>query len=166
MPVNNRGREHGRISEFRSLLISTSIFVAVAPAINPAVAQTASSPGAGAATGQTPLPQIRVSGQRPKPRAQAKKSGVEAQAPPRPTTAPVKPEEAAPTTTPLNTNAVAASASRLGLTVLQTPASVEVQHTDRAFGDFSGGPIALVLHRLLIDDLDRCRRLQNGEAQT
>lgn len=126
MPVNNRGREHGRISEIRSLLISTSSFIAVALAINPAAAQTAPSPGAVAATEQTPLPQIRVSGQRPKPRAHAKKSGIEAQAPPRPTTAPVKPEEAAPLTTPLNTNVVAASASRLGLTVLQTPASVEV----------------------------------------
>ena len=121
MPVNNRGRERGRISVFCSLLISTSSFVAVAPAINPAAAQTGPSPNAGAATEQTPLPQIKVSGQRPKPRAHAKKSGAQTQAPPRPTT-----DAAAPPTTPLNTNAVAGSASRLGLTVLQTPASVEV----------------------------------------
>ncbi len=121
MPVNNRGRERGRISVFCSLLISTSSFVAVAPAINPAAAQTGPSPNAGAATEQTPLPQIKVSGQRPKPRAHAKKPGAQTQAPPRPTT-----DAAAPPTTPLNTNAVAGSASRLGLTVLQTPASVEV----------------------------------------
>jgi iron complex outermembrane receptor protein len=106
--------------------MSTAIFVAVAPAIKPAAAQTGPSPGAGAATEQTPLPQIKVSGQRPKPRAHAKKPGAQTQAPPRPTAAPAKPDAAAPPTTPLNTNAVAASASRLGLTVLQTPASVEV----------------------------------------
>jgi iron complex outermembrane receptor protein len=122
LPVNRRGRENGGIAAFCSLLISTSSFAAVSLAINPAAAQTAPSPGA--ATEQNALPQIKVSGQRPKPRAQAKKPGVQTEAPPRPTTA--QPDAAAPPTTPLNTNAVAASASRLGLTVLQTPASVEV----------------------------------------
>jgi hypothetical protein len=31
-------------------------------------------------------------------------------------------------------------------------------HADRAFSDLIGGPIALILDRLLIDDLDRRRR--------
>ena len=42
---------------------------------------------------------------------------------------------------------------------------VDVQYTDRAFGDFGGGPITLVLHRLLGDDLDRCRRFKHRESQ-
>ena len=42
---------------------------------------------------------------------------------------------------------------------------VDVQYADRAFGDFAGGPIALVLHRLLGDDVDRCRRLEHRKIK-
>lgn len=79
-----------------------------------------------------PLPPVEVSPTQS--RKQAKPAGREAQsarraASRRPATAsaapkPVVPVPAAPT--PLNSNAVAESASRLGLTVRQTPATVEV----------------------------------------
>jgi iron complex outermembrane recepter protein len=127
VPVTNLSRNRGGIYARRFLLASTSTFALFAQlAIDPAAAQNAPAPVSNAAAGQTSLPQISISGQRPKPRARVKKPGMQTQAPPQPTTAPVKPEEAVGATTPLNTNAVAASGSRLGLTVLQTPASVEV----------------------------------------
>ena len=39
------------------------------------------------------------------------------------------------------------------------------EHADRALRGFRGGPIALLAHRLLIDDFDACRRLEDGETQ-
>ncbi|MGY3551686.1 iron complex outermembrane receptor protein [Bradyrhizobium sp. USDA 4472] len=79
-----------------------------------------------------PLPPVEVSP--PQSRKQAKPNGQSAEsarrrAVRRPSTAstaskPVVPNSAAPT--PLNSNAVAESASRLGLTVRETPATVEV----------------------------------------
>ena len=87
----------------------------------PSLAQTASQPPDSQAT---PLPPVRVTAP-PRPRSTSA----------RPSTAPSDQCTPAPTatqtqpvrdTTPLNTGAVATSASRLGLTVRETPASVEV----------------------------------------
>lgn len=89
-------------------------------------------PAALAQQTREPLPPVEVSA--PQSRKQAKPAGRDAAstrraAARRPGAAPagpkpVVPDAAAPT--PLNSNAVAGSASRLGLTVRQTPATVEV----------------------------------------
>ena len=89
-------------------------------------------PAALAQQAREPLPAVEVSP--PQSRKQAKPAGRDAAsarrtAARRPTAAaaapkPVVPNAAAPT--PLNSNAVAESASRLGLTVRETPATVEV----------------------------------------
>jgi iron complex outermembrane recepter protein len=131
LPVIRCGRDRGRISALRSLLISTSTFTAVALlAVNPGASQTAARQGAQAATDQGRLPQIRVAGQRPKRHGRPRQSGAQAAAPaaPAPPTAgPAQPAGgAAGTASPLNTGAVATSATRLGLTVRETPATVEV----------------------------------------
>ena len=118
----------GRISTFGPLPLSTSTFAAIALlGISPGTAQPVTPPGQAATTADqsSSLPQIHVSGQRPK-RGKPKK--------PRPGAAAAAPApNAGPTPsgslsgipmTPLN--AVATSASRLGLPVLQTPASVEI----------------------------------------
>ncbi len=131
-PVHNRGRDGGRLSAFRYLLISTSTFVAAALiAAGPGVAQTATPPSQPAApqgqAAQSPgnLPPINVSGKRPKQRGKVKKPQTQAAAPAAPNTAPAPPNPLAGIpATPLN--AVATSASRLGLPVLETPASVDV----------------------------------------
>ena len=81
-------------------------------------------PQEGQGTDQGRLPRIDVGAQRPKRHAQGKKSGVHV-APEKPSTAQAAPPAGGPAT-PLNTNAIAASASRLGLTVRETPASVDV----------------------------------------
>lgn len=93
-------------------------------------------PAASAQQAREPLPAVEVSP--PQSRKQAKPAGREA-ASARRTAArrstgaaaaskPVVPNAAAPT--PLNSNAVAESASRLGLTVRETPATVEVISAD------------------------------------
>jgi iron complex outermembrane receptor protein len=111
----------GRFLPFRCLLPSTSAFAAVAMfATSPSAAQTAPQEGQ-AAKGQGQLPPINVAAPRPKPHARAKKPGARVARAAKPST----PASGTPTT-PLNTNAVAGSASRLDLTVLQTPATVEV----------------------------------------
>lgn len=61
----------------------------------------------------------------PKPAARAGQ-GARRVAAHRPAAVPAAPKPVVPTQTPLNTNAVATSASRLGLTVRETPATVEV----------------------------------------
>jgi iron complex outermembrane recepter protein len=101
--------------------------------------------------GQGPLPQIHVSGQRPTPPRRARPPGAHeaarsARTPQRLGAPPTRSTTGAPgaassssaggasgaasgpgtPATPLNGNAVASSASRLGLTVRQTPATVEV----------------------------------------
>jgi iron complex outermembrane recepter protein len=125
LPVNISGRNRGRVSLFRSLLISTSAFVVVAlAATGPGAAQTAPQEGQGAKD-QGQLPQISVAAPRPKPRVRATKPGAQVSPAAKPSTAPVPPASGTPET-PLNTNAVATSASRLGLTVRETPASVDV----------------------------------------
>jgi iron complex outermembrane recepter protein len=131
-PVNNRGRDRGRLSAFRSVFLSTSTLVAAAlMAVGPAFAQTttppqqAATPQGQAAQGQGNLPPINVSGNRPKQRGNVKKPHVEATAPPAPNPTPTPPNPLAGIPiTPLNT--VATSASRLGLPVIETPASVDV----------------------------------------
>jgi iron complex outermembrane receptor protein len=117
----------GRFLAFRCALLSTSTFAAVAfLAISPGAAQTVPQQGQ-AATDRGHLPQIKVSGQRPKLRGHTQKSGTQSAAPPAPNTEPAPPAGGAGAPpTPLNTNVVATSASRLGLTVRQTPATVEV----------------------------------------
>lgn len=89
-------------------------------------------PAALAQQAREPLPPVEVSA--PQSRKQAKPAGRHAAsahraaarrpAPPEAVTKPVVPNAAAPT--PLNSNAVAESASRLGLTVRETPATIEV----------------------------------------
>ncbi|MEY9733971.1 iron complex outermembrane receptor protein [Bradyrhizobium ottawaense] len=89
-------------------------------------------PAALAQQAREPLPPVEVSPAQS--RKQAKPAGREAQstrraAARRPATAAAMPKPAVPTAappTPLNSNAVAESASRLGLTVRETPATVEV----------------------------------------
>lgn len=89
-------------------------------------------PTALAQQAREPLPPVEVSPTQS--RKQAKPAGREAQsarraASRRPATASAAPKPVVPTAaapTPLNSNAVAESASRLGLTVRQTPATVEV----------------------------------------
>ncbi|MCP3390811.1 TonB-dependent receptor [Bradyrhizobium sp. CCGB12] len=89
-------------------------------------------PAALAQQTREPLPPVEVSPAQS--RKQARPVGREAQsarraAARRPTPAPAAPKPVVPTDaaqTPLNTNAIAESASRLGLTVQETPATVEV----------------------------------------
>ncbi len=126
-PINNRGRDRGRISAFRSVLISTSTFVAAALiAPSPGAAQTAPQTDQ-PATAQGNLPPIKVQGNRPTKRGPTKKPNTETAAPSAPNTQPGPPQPpplAGIPITPLST--VATSASRLNLPVLKTPASVDV----------------------------------------
>ena len=120
----------GHIPAVRSILISTSTIVTVALfATSPGAAQTAPQEGQ-AAKDQGQLPPINVAGQRPKPQTRAKKPGAQpapaAKLSPGPALAPAPPLQwlQGIPMTPLN--AVAPSASRLGLPVLETPASVDI----------------------------------------
>jgi len=129
LPVIHCGRERGRLSAIRSIFLSTSTFMAVALiAANPGAAQTATpppqpaTPQGQAAQGQGNLPPITVSGNRPKQHGKVKNPQTQAAAPSAPNTPP-NPLAGIPMT-PLNT--VATSASRLGLPILETPASVDV----------------------------------------
>jgi iron complex outermembrane receptor protein len=132
LPVNNRGREHGRLPAIQSIFLSTSTFVAAALiAAGPSAAQTATPPSQtttpqGQATqGQGNLPPINVSGKRATQRGKVKKPQTQAAAPSAPNPAPTQPINLAGVPmTPLNT--VATSASRLGLPVIETPASVDI----------------------------------------
>ena len=133
LSVTNNGRDRGRLPAFRSLLISTSTFVAVAAlAAPPSVAQTAQQQGQTATQqGQaatTQGPPITVTAPQRRPRRPGQKPGAHATpAPPQPSTAPSGPTQATGgPPSPLNGNAVAGSATRLGVTARETPASVEV----------------------------------------
>jgi iron complex outermembrane recepter protein len=127
LPVINRGRESGRRSAFTWLFLSASITaVSLASAIG-ATAQTVaqqSSPG----SEQSKLPQIQVVGQRPQRPAKSKNSGAPTVARTQPspaiTPAPVPFPFAGVPMTPLND--VATSSTRLGLPIVETPASVDV----------------------------------------
>jgi iron complex outermembrane receptor protein len=90
-------------------------------------------PAALAQQARNPLPPVEVTApeQSRKPAKPTARAGQGARraATHRPATAPAAPKPVVPTMaaqTPLNTNAVAESASRLGLTVRETPATVEV----------------------------------------
>jgi iron complex outermembrane receptor protein len=128
LPVIDSGRRRGRTTALRSLLISTSALTAVALlATGPGRAQTAPPP-AQVAQNQGNLPQVQIEAPRKKPQARAKKPGGQLST----TTAPPSPGEgpsnnqalAGIPMTPLN--GVAATASRLGLPVIETPASVDI----------------------------------------
>jgi iron complex outermembrane receptor protein len=131
-PVNNRGRGRGRLSAIHSVFLSSSAFVTAALMVaSPGAAQTATPPSQSMPTpeqavqGQGNLPPINVAGNRPTHRGNVKKPHTETAAPPTPNPNPTPPSSLAGIPiTPLNT--VAASASRLGLPVLETPASVDI----------------------------------------
>ena len=111
---------------FRLLFVSTSACVAVAwSAPNGAIAQTAQGAQTAQSNGQ--LPQINVSGPRKKPQQTGKRGSgakpVERGNAPQQAGAPPDPL-AGTAMTPLD--AVAPSSTRLGLPVLETPASVDV----------------------------------------
>ncbi|MET4117556.1 iron complex outermembrane receptor protein [Bradyrhizobium sp. JR4.1] len=112
-----------RIVRPRAFLLASAALTSLA-ALDP--------PGALAQQAREPLPPVEVTPAQS--RKQARPAGREAQGPRRaaarrPAAASVAPKPVVPTAaaqTPLNTNAVAESASRLGLTVRETPATVEV----------------------------------------
>ena len=126
-PVSFNGRRRGRcllVPAFSTLLAA---FILKTTA---AVAQNAAGPQQ-AKPGSQPLPQISVSGQRPVQRAAIKRrpTGRTVTAVPVTTNQPPPPPSAQPPLagipmTPLND--VPQSATRLGLPVIQTPASVEI----------------------------------------
>src|SRR5439155_11412197 len=127
LPVERTGRLRDRHLQNRAALLSTSSLLAFALiADNPAIAQPAPEGGQ--------LPQVTVQAprqpQRPRPARPAPRPAPAPAAP----AAPATPTPAA--TTPLNSNAVAESASSLGLTARQTPATGEVinQETLRTQG--------------------------------
>jgi len=138
LPVFFLGRKCGR----RSLLRSAFTFIwAIASATLAvrAVAQTATPAAAQAARAQaTPdqnnLPQIHVSGNRPKHQGNVRKpyAGTRARAASNPARTPLIPGNLVSGPGPLSgipitpLNTVAQSASRLGLPVVETPASVDV----------------------------------------
>src|SRR3984957_803502 len=128
LPVIDSGRTCDRVPVLRSLLISTSALTAVAlMTTGPGRAQTASPP-VQVAQNQGQLPPVQIEAPRKKPRARAKKPGGQlstAPAPPSPGEGPSASQALAGIPmTPLN--GVAASATRLGLPVIETPASVDI----------------------------------------
>jgi iron complex outermembrane recepter protein len=132
LPVIHRGRERGRLSAIHSIFLSTSALAAAALiAASPGAAQTVTPPAqpaipqGQAVPGQGNLPPINVAGNRPKHRGKVKNPQTEAVAPSAPNPNPTPPNSLGGIPmTPLNT--VATSASRLGLPVIETPASVDV----------------------------------------
>jgi iron complex outermembrane recepter protein len=135
LPVNERGRNRGRISVFRSFLVSTSALAAVVIfAAGPGAAQTVTPQDEAAkdVKDKGKLPQIQVHAPPPKPRSGRRRLATPSTGPSPSNATPSSATPAPPAVgngapaTPLNTNVVASSASRLGLTVFQTPATVEV----------------------------------------
>jgi iron complex outermembrane recepter protein len=103
----------------RILLASAALTSFAAVNITAALAQQA----------RDPLPPVEVSPQQSrKPAKPTRRAGQGARraAAHRPATVPAAAKPVVPVQTPLNTNVVAESASRLGLTVQETPATVEV----------------------------------------
>jgi iron complex outermembrane receptor protein len=133
-PVINHGRDCGRFPALRSLLISTSTMVAVATfAAEAGAAQTASQQGQAANTQGGQVPQVIVEAPRRKPKSPAQKPGAHASPSAPAQTATPPSSGAGPSAgqalagipmTPLD--GVAASATRLGLPVIETPASVDI----------------------------------------
>src|ERR1700722_6762516 len=128
LPVIDSGRTRGRVPGLRSLLISTSALTAVALlAVSPGRAQTAPPP-APVAQNQSTLPPVHIEAPRKKPQPTANKPAGQLSttaAPPSSGEGPSAGQALAGIPmTPLN--AVAATASRLGLPVIETPASVDI----------------------------------------
>lgn len=131
--VSRRSRDCvGYLRVFRRVVLSTSALAAAALiASNAAAAQTA-PPHGQAATDESNLPQIQVSGARLKKPGKVKNPQAQRAAISAPNTAPAPPAigTSPPSAlsgipaTPLN--GVAASASRLDLPVVETPASVDI----------------------------------------
>ena len=116
---------------FSFFFLSTSAFLTTCLAISPGAAQTA-PPGEQTKPHHGALPPIEVSGHRPKHPAKLRRAGKPAPTPgPQgegPSSAASGPAPlGAPGIAPLDAT-VAGSASRLGLSVFQTPATVEVVH--------------------------------------
>jgi iron complex outermembrane recepter protein len=109
------GRSRGRVNEFRTSSSSTAILLALLAA-TPCAAETAQP------SQSTELPRVTVTAPPP--------SGRSARRPARPAptqpAAPAQPATPPPEKTPLNSDAVAGSASLLGLPARQIPATVEV----------------------------------------
>jgi iron complex outermembrane recepter protein len=134
-PVSCRGRERGCSSLFRPVLLSSAASLALALAPPDADAQTAPAPAPAQVAqnqNQGTLPQVQIEA-RKKPQARAKRAagrtttvGAPASVSAGPSSGQALPGLAPGAPTPLNTNLVAASATRLGLTVFQTPATVTV----------------------------------------
>ena len=145
MPVNNRGRRSGRLSTFGYLLTSSSVLAIGAQlTIGAAAAQTA-PPSGQPISGQSKLPQISVRGRLPKQPKTARKRGTPTpSAPPIRSASTSRPSPTPSVASPLNGNATAISASRLGLSVRETPATVEVvnQATMREQGYRTSAEIA------------------------
>jgi iron complex outermembrane recepter protein len=138
LPVRFLARKCGRHWLLPSVFTAILAIAGAGLAVR-AVAQTATPPTqttqAQATQNQSNLPPIRVTGNRPKYRGQVRKPHAGAQGPtaPNPLRTPPVPGNVAGSNTsalagipitPLN--AVAQSASRLGLPVIQTPASVDI----------------------------------------
>jgi iron complex outermembrane recepter protein len=111
--------------------VSPMAFIAIfsLAAARPTAAQTAEP----TATPPNQLKRIEVTAPKRKP---ARRAAPGTQLAPLPAPAPTAGNGKGPNTTPLNTNVIAESASRLGLTVRETPATVEVvdQQTMREQG--------------------------------
>jgi iron complex outermembrane recepter protein len=116
-----------RQTVYRWLFLSTSTIAINLALASVATAQTVTQQQGSPGSAQTQLPPIQVSGQRPQKPVRSKKPGATPATRTQPSTAvapPVQNPFAGVPMTPLN--AVATSASRLGLPILETPASVEV----------------------------------------
>src|SRR3984957_15543369 len=133
LPVIDSGRTRDRVFALRSLLISTSALASVAfLATGPGRAQTAPLPVQVAqnqvAQNQSTLPQVHIEASRKKPQARAKKPSGRLSttaAPPSPGVGPSASQALAGIPmTPLN--GVAATASRLGVPVIETSDSVDI----------------------------------------
>ncbi len=135
--VSRAGCSHSRILAYRSVLLSTSALLAfIALAEAPVAAQTAQQGQ------QEPLPRVDVEVSRARPPARPARpkraQGVRTQRAPAPAPAPEPVVQVAPVDpianvpspgiTPLNV--VTESGSRLGLTVRETPATIEVLNKD------------------------------------
>jgi len=114
-PVSG-GRKRGRVSQFRTGSRSSLTLLALLAA-SPSAAETAQP------TESTELPRVVVTSPRPSGRSKATRPRPAPAAPTQPTTPATPPSTEK---TPLNSDAVADSASLLGLPARQIPATVEV----------------------------------------
>jgi iron complex outermembrane receptor protein len=116
MSPSRGGRIRGRVNEFRTGSSSTAILLALLAA-TPCAAETAQP------SQSTELPRVTVTAPPPSGRSGARRTARPAPTQP---AAPAQPATPTPEKTPLNSDAVAGSASLLGLPARQIPATVEV----------------------------------------